>query len=130
MNLNQVTVETTDVPRAKAFYQRLGLTMIVSSDHYARFVCPGDGSAAPATFSIHLADQVTPGGAGIYFECADLDERVAALKAAGVAFDHDPVDQTWLWREAYLQDPDGNPLCLYHAGENRLNPPWRLQSDA
>ena len=30
----------------------------------------------------------------------------------------------------YLQDPDGNPLCLYHAGENRLNPPWRLQSDA
>ena len=49
MNLNQVTVETTDIPRAKAFYQRLGLTMIVSSDHYARFVCPGDGSGPPAT---------------------------------------------------------------------------------
>ena len=38
----------------------------------------------------------------------------------------DPVDQRWLWREAYLRDPAGNLLCLYCAGENRLFPPWRL----
>jgi hypothetical protein len=31
-----------------------------------------------------------------------------------------------LWREAYLHDPDGNVVCLYHAGENRRNPPWRM----
>ena len=37
-----------------------------------------------------------------------------------------PVDQPWQWREARLRDPDGNRLCLFHAGENRLNPPWRL----
>jgi hypothetical protein len=30
-----------------------------------------------------------------------------------------------------LRDPDGNILCLYHAGDNRRNPPWRLpQSSA
>ena len=40
MNLNQVTVEVSDIPRARAFYQRLGLELIVSSDHYARFLCP------------------------------------------------------------------------------------------
>lgn len=125
MNLNQVTVEVSDIPRARAFYQRLGLELIVSSDHYARFLCPGG-----ATFSIHQAIPTTPGGVSVYFECTDLDDRVAALKAAGVAFDSDPVDQRWLWREAWLRDPDGNRLCLYLAGENRVNPPWRVVNPA
>ena len=127
MNLNQVTVEVTSIPRSRDFYQSLGLTLIVSSDHYARFVCPGDGAGAAATFSIHLAEQVKPAGGGVYFECLDLDERVAQLKTSGVVFDTDPVDQRWLWREAWLRDPDGNRLCLYWAGENRIDPPWRVQ---
>ena len=37
-----------------------------------------------------------------------------------------PTDQSWLWREAYLKDPDGNLICLYHAGANRRFPPWRI----
>jgi hypothetical protein len=41
-------------------------------------------------------------------------------------FDTPPADQRWLWREARLRDPDGHELCLFHAGDNRLNPPWRL----
>ncbi len=42
------------------------------------------------------------------------------------ATDVDPIDQRRLWREAYLSDPDGNTICLYHAGKNRLHPPWRI----
>ena len=122
MNLNQVTVEVADIARATAFYQRLGFELIVSTDHYARFLCPGG-----ATFSVHVADDVRPGGTLIYFECEDLDARVAALKAEGVVFDSGPADQRWLWREARLRDPDGNRLCLYFAGENRVDPPWRLK---
>lgn len=121
MNLNQVTVEVSEIPRARAYYQRLGLELIVSSDHYARFLCPGG-----ATFSIHRADAPAPGGTAVYFECPDLDARVATLKADGIVFDSGPVDQRWLWREAWLRDPDGNRLCLYLAGENRVNPPWRV----
>ena len=121
MNLNQVTIEVSDIPRARDFYQRLGLEMIVSSDHYARFLCPGG-----ATFSIHLAEPMTPGRTGVYFECDDLDDRVVALKASGIVFESDPVDQSWLWREAWMRDPDGNRLCLYFAGENRIDPPWRV----
>lgn len=121
MNLNQVTLDVTDVELAKDFYQRLGLTLIVSSGHYARFLCPGG-----ATLSVHRVDAVAPGQSGTYFECDDLDSRVAALEAAGMVFDHGPVDQTWLWREAWLRDPDGNRLCLYFAGENRVSPPWRV----
>ena len=122
MKLNQVTVEVADIARATAFYQRLGFELIVSTDHYARFLCPGG-----ATFSVHVADDVRPGGTLIYFECEDLDARVAALKAGGVVFDSGPTDQRWLWREARLRDPDGNRLCLYFAGENRVDPPWRLK---
>ena len=126
MNLNQVTVEVTDIARSRDFYQRLGLTLIVSSPHYARFVCPASTGEVAATFSIHLADVVTPSGTGIYFECADLDERVAVLKAEGGVFDSGPVDERWLWREAWLRDPDGHRLCLYFAGENRVDPPWKV----
>ena len=96
MNLNQVTVPSTDVARAVEFYKRLGLIQIVESlPKYARFACP-DGNT---TLSIHVVDDTagTP-GVVVYFECDDLDQRVANLKQAGVKFESDPVEQPWLWR--------------------------------
>jgi hypothetical protein len=45
-----------------------------------------------------------------------------------VAFEHKPTMQTWLWYEAWLRDPAGNTICLYHAGSNRRHPPWRIQT--
>lgn len=124
MNLNQITVPSTNVEVAVEFYRRLGLRQIVANlPKYARFECPDGGT----TFSIHLADQPPSSpGVVVYFECADLDARVTELKAQGIAFETEPQDQPWLWRECYLRDPDGNQICLYYAGENRLSPPWRL----
>ncbi len=124
MRLNQVTVSVSDLPASIAFYQRLGLKMIVRNDHYARFECP-DGSS---TFSILLE----PGAKGvtqtvIHFEDDALDATVVRLKREGLTFDDEPHDQTWAWREVHLRDPTGNVICLYFAGENRLNPPWRLK---
>lgn len=126
MDLNQVTVPSTNVAASAEFYRRLGLRQIVeTSDDYARFECP-DGEA---TFSLHRVDR-PPAGSGVvvYFECDDLDERVAQLKAAGLRFDSDPEDKRWLWREAYLRDPDGNSICLFRAGKNRRYPPWRIDT--
>jgi catechol 2,3-dioxygenase-like lactoylglutathione lyase family enzyme len=123
MRLNQVTVPSRDVARAIAFYKRLGLKLIVESlPHYARFEAP----EGEATFSVDLDAEAAGSGPVIYFECDDLDARCAALEREGVVFDQAPADQRWLWREARLRDPDGNRLCLYFAGENRLNPPWRM----
>ena len=125
MNLNQVTVPSTDLEASARFYRRLGLRQIVeTSRDYARFECP-DGES---TFSVHRAES-RPVGAGVvvYFECEDLDGVVARLKASGVRFESDPEDKRWLWREAYLRDPDGNSICLYHAGANRRYPPWRME---
>ena len=124
MRLNQVTVPSVDLSRSVEFYKQLGLIPIVESlPRYARFLCP-DGNA---TFSVHRVDDIARGEKPVvYFECDDLDQTLAELENRGVHLDQRPVDQPWLWREAYLRDPDDNLICLYFAGENRVNPPWRL----
>lgn len=127
MRLNQVTVAARDLAASVAFYEALGLKLIVRDVHYARFECPDADGGEPATFSLHLdlrAKGVTE--TVVYFEDNDLDATVRRLVEAGLKFDSEPADQTWLWREAYLTDPTGNRVCLYRAGEARRFPPWRL----
>ena len=129
MNLNQVTVPSGDVARSITFYKKLGLKLIVEAlPRYARFECL-DGDA---TFSIHHVEKLPEGeGTIVYFEVDALDEKVRELQGLhlhgdSTKFELLPTDQSWLWREARLKDPDGNQIILYFAGDNRKNPPWRL----
>jgi catechol 2,3-dioxygenase-like lactoylglutathione lyase family enzyme len=124
LNLNQVTIPVLDVEKAIAFYEKLGLQLIVKAlPHYARFVCPQGGS----TFSLHQVTELPSGnGIWVYFETENLDTLVEQLLAKGLAIAEMPNDKPWLWREARLKDLDNNQLILYHAGGNRLNPPWRI----
>lgn len=117
MKLNQVSLPSTNVERSAQFYRTLGFEQLVSNPpDYARFECPG----GDATFSVHGTATVPGvGGGTIYFECDDLDAQYALLRSRGIAFDTAPVDQPWLWREAYLRDPDGNVICLYDSGADR-----------
>ncbi|PKL94916.1 MAG: glyoxalase [Gammaproteobacteria bacterium HGW-Gammaproteobacteria-8] len=123
MNLNQVTLPVTDMDRATAFYRALGFVQIVDTPHYARFECPQGG----ATFSLSLTDKPFDNGAIIYFESDRLDAWVDELIARGIEFEQPPTDMRYLWREAVLRDPCGNRIKLYHAGENRHHPPWRVE---
>ena len=127
MNLNQITVPSLDLTKSIPFYKKLGLNLIVKAlPNYARFECP-DGNS---TFSLHQTNELSKGeGIHVYFECEDLDEYVENLKQKGVQFDTEPTDEKWLWREARLKDIDGNQLILFYAGENRLNPPWRIENN-
>lgn len=123
MNLNQITAPCLNVEKSISFYEKLGLQLIVKSDHYARFLCPDGGSS----FSIHKTEKLPTGdGIYVYFECNNLDEHVKDLVSKGIEFDELPNDKSWLWREARLKDLDQNQLILFYAGENRLNPPWRI----
>jgi len=124
MNLNQITVPSMDVEKAVEFYKLLGLKLIVDAlPRYVRFECP-DGVS---TFSIHKVDTLPIGnGISIYFEEEHLDEKVEELKTKGISFISEPEDKTWLWREAHLNDLDGNHIILFRAGKNRKNPPWRI----
>jgi catechol 2,3-dioxygenase-like lactoylglutathione lyase family enzyme len=124
MRLNQITLNSTDVIRGRDFYVRLGFTLIVDAPpHYMRLEAPEGGT----TLSLHQVDVAQGNNAVLYLESDALDEDVARLTAAGFEFFQGPRDETWLWREARLKDPDGTEICLYHAGENRLNPPWRVK---
>ena len=121
--LNQVTVTGTNYERSVEFYRRLGLKQIVDNPpDYARFEAAGG-----ATFSVQIdPEEKIVATTAVYFECDDLDQRVEQLARSGLAFEHGPRNQPWMWREARLRDPDGNIVFLYKAGEARRFPPWRI----
>ena len=123
MNLNQVTLPVKDMEKSTKFYRDLGFIQIVDTPNYARFECPEGDS----TFSLSLENSKFECGTVIYFEHEQLDDWVNKLKAKGIKFDQEPVDQAYLWREAVLHDPSGHKIKLYWAGENRINPPWRVE---
>jgi len=124
MNLNQVTIPSVNVPASLAFYQQLGLRLIVNAaPRYIRFECPNGTS----TLSVHRVPTLPQGeGIQVYFECDNLDDYVMELQQKGIVFEQLPTNQPWLWREASLKDPDNNRLILFYAGKNRKNPPWRV----
>lgn len=124
MNLNQITIPSRDVPKSIVFYKKLGLQLIVHThDQYARFEVPeGD-----ATFSIHYAEMLPQEGIWVYFEVTDVAQKVKELQAQGIVFETEVTQQSWLWTEARLRDLDNNMIVIYHAGENRKNPPWRIK---
>lgn len=124
MDLNQLTVPCLDYEASVEFYKKLGLRQIVHSPpRYARFE-----TSAGTTLSIHSVDgRPARVETVIYFEVDDVDAAVSRLEDQGLVFDTPPTDQRWLWREAYLEDPAGNRICIFHAGENRRYPPWRIE---
>ncbi len=133
MNLNQVTIYCEKTVETVEFFEKLGLRRITDAlPRYARLECP-DGEATLSVNTIETQAETravasVPDAIVLYFECEDLDAEVARLKTLGLEFDEDPADRPWLWRQAYLKDPNGNKICLFHAGENRKNPPWRVES--
>lgn len=125
MNLNQITIPSLDVEKAVTFYKTLGLHLIVNAlPRYVRFECP-DGDS---TLSIHKVDELPKDiGISIYFENENIDETILLLKQKGIILISEPEDKPWLWREAHLNDLDGNKIIIYRAGNNRKNPPWRVK---
>ena len=110
--------------RSVDFYRALGLRQIVDSPHRLRAV--RDRGRRDLSVQIDPDEKIIATTA-IYLECDDLDERVERLARSGIAFEHGPRNQPWMWREARLRDPDGNIIFLYKAGESRRFPPWRMR---
>jgi catechol 2,3-dioxygenase-like lactoylglutathione lyase family enzyme len=123
MELNQITLPVKDMDDAVNFYLKLGFTQIVDTPHYSRFSCPEGNS----TFALSLESVEFENSSVIYFEHEKLDELCADLSQRGFQFEQLPTEQRYLWKEAILKDPSGNKIKLYWAGENRLNPPWKVE---
>lgn len=85
-----MTVPVLNLERSIAFYQILGLQLIVKSlPHYARFVC----EAGNATLScIRWNNSRAERAFGFIFENENLDETVSELQSKGLIFEAMPAD--------------------------------------
>ncbi len=126
MKLNQITLPATNIAVSLQWYLDMGFELIVDSPDYKRLLAP-DG------YNTISLSAVAEKGSGptlkLYFELdsgAALDAHVKMLQSKGFLFEGTPQDQNWGWREAWLSDPSGTRICLYHAGKMRLDPPWRV----
>jgi hydroxymethylpyrimidine/phosphomethylpyrimidine kinase len=118
VHLNEVTVAARDYEASCSFYLDLGFTQIVTAPpRYASFEAPNG-----ATFSFH-ADEASPSGTVIFFETEAIGELFEDLKERSAVLIAPPQDQSWLWREARVEDPAGNMICFYSAGPNWRFPP-------
>jgi catechol 2,3-dioxygenase-like lactoylglutathione lyase family enzyme len=123
VRLNHLLLWCADVARSLDFYEgRLNFVRIEAGDGYARLRAP-DGDT---TIGLHaVAEGERPPwneGVWLYLEVEDVDSVCRRLAERGVTFDRGPEDMGWGWRHAYLRDPDGHRLSIYHAGARRFQP--------
>lgn len=108
-SINAVTMATTDMARAVAFYQALGFAL-----HYggpkAQFTSLRIGECA-----INLRQADGPDAAPmvrIIFWVSDVDAQHAHLLEAGLTPDFAPRDASWGERYFHIADPDGHGLSF------------------
>lgn len=129
MFLSHITLLVSDIPRSKAFYEGLGLQLIVDAAHYCRFRANLDGQGSQ-TLSISHSPGPIGASCHVGFEFASpeaLDFYADLLQSRGFVLSEHPQDRSWLWRDVILHDPDGHEILLLYAGDNNLNPPWRVE---
>ncbi len=119
INLVSSVLFVADIARSREFYEGV-LEQTVLMDHG-----PNVGFAGGfAIWQIDHANQMVFGdrkttreesnldAAELYFETRELDEALNKIKAAGVNFIHELMEQPWGQRVIRFRDPDGHILEL------------------
>jgi uncharacterized glyoxalase superfamily protein PhnB len=116
-------VVVADIPRALAFYRRLGLEFPegAESEQHVEATLPGG-----LRFMLDAEDVIRsldpgwrrPDGSsiGLAFACesaADVDAVYADLTGAGYESHKEPWDAFWGQRYAQVRDPDGHVIDLF-----------------
>lgn len=127
MKLSSIRLLVDDFRACKAFYRDvLGLKVTFESEEveYAQFI---EGDVSLGLYARDLMAAVvgtTEAGdarsakdtVAVIFEVEDVDATVKDMKARGAKFLGDPHDQeAWYMRVAYLRDPDGNLIEIFHS---------------
>jgi catechol 2,3-dioxygenase-like lactoylglutathione lyase family enzyme len=112
-----ISVPVTDQDTAKRFYsEALGFTVEMDStfgDGGMRWVMlrPPDGGTA-VTLVTWFGTMVPGSQRGTVLGCDDIDQTAADLKARGVAFHEDGIQEAPWGRWLTFADPDGNAWVL------------------
>jgi catechol 2,3-dioxygenase-like lactoylglutathione lyase family enzyme len=120
------TIFVRDLDRARAFYERLGLT-VSAEVSTGIFMSAGKDTIFPL---IHRADATAPSHTVAAFQVDDLPGAVDSLRNQGIVFEE--YDAPGLrttggiadmgdYRAAWLKDPDGNFIGIHE-------PPSRLDT--
>ena len=111
--LKQLAYVVSDVPRAVAFFQQLGVPLLFQPSALLAFMAIG-----PVRLML-----TQPQGAGIvgqnsvlYLQCQQIEAEYQRLQAVGIAGEKAPhcaanMGDYDLWL-AFFRDPDGNLLAL------------------
>ena len=116
-------VVVADVPRALAFYRRLGLEFPdgAESEGHVEAPLPGglrfmlDSEETVRSFD-PTWERGTATSIGLAFACdspADVDRLYAELTKAGYRGHKEPWDAFWGQRYAQVRDPDGHGVDLF-----------------
>jgi len=120
-----VDMVVADMPRALAFYRRLGLAIPAERDGDVQVEVAGTGGyslgfVSEAAVRQAIPDWPAPVGQRVTlaFRCdgpAEVDRVAADMAAAGFTVAKAPWDSFWGQRYAFLLDPDGNRVDLFAA---------------
>jgi catechol 2,3-dioxygenase-like lactoylglutathione lyase family enzyme len=128
-DLHMLNVIVRDMAATLEFYRRLGVEGTGEVDPtgvHAQLRMPGGLSleldTADSVRVWHAGWRADPGSVGVVVGFAlpsreAVDERYAALTAAGYAGRQPPFDAFWGARYAIVADPDGNDVGLMSPGD-------------
>jgi catechol 2,3-dioxygenase-like lactoylglutathione lyase family enzyme len=120
--LTHIWLLVDDMPRAVQFYREaLGLEVTSDLGQYVELNASEQFELALFTHAAMRAGEpdiaITPAAgqrAVLSFEVGAVDEWADALRAKGVSLTSEPANHPeWGLRTIFLQDPDGNLICLY-----------------
>jgi len=118
MTLASIRLITADVARLTDFYERVtGLTARRHTPDFTEIVTPGatlaiGGVATVALFGEGSAEPAANRSAIVEFRVDDVDAEYARLRDSIDEIVQEPATMPWGERQAYLADPDGNPVAL------------------
>jgi catechol 2,3-dioxygenase-like lactoylglutathione lyase family enzyme len=124
--LNAIGLVVEDMPRALAFYRRLGLDLPAEADQQPHVEATLPGGLRLLWDTVETIHSFEPdwrppsGGPGssLAFRCdsaADVDRTYEELTSLGYEGHKSPWDAFWGQRYAVLRDPDGNGVDLFAA---------------
>jgi catechol 2,3-dioxygenase-like lactoylglutathione lyase family enzyme len=124
ITFNMIGIVVADMPRALAFYRRLGLDIPAAADSepHVEVTLPGgirlgwDTVETILMFDPAWTPPTGGGRVGLAFLCespAEVDQRHQELTDAGYDSHLAPFDAFWGQRYATVRDPDGNSVDLF-----------------